>query len=41
MFVIDSLIGNTDRHNENWEFLINARSDGAIFSPIYMIVVHV
>ena len=23
MFVIDSLIGNTDRHNGNWGFLLN------------------
>ena len=35
MFIIDSLIGNTDRHNGNWGLMINARSDGAIFSPIY------
>ena len=35
MFVIDSLIGNTDRHNGNWGILVNARSDGATFSPIY------
>lgn len=35
MFIIDCLIGNTDRHNGNWGLLINARSDRAIFSPIY------
>lgn len=35
MFVIDCLIGNTDRHNGNWGLLVNARSNGAKFSPIY------
>lgn len=35
MFIVDSLIGNTDRHNGNWGLLINARSSGAKFSPIY------
>ena len=35
MFIIDSLIGNTDRHNGNWGLLVNARSSGAKFSPIY------
>ncbi len=35
MFVIDSLIGNTDRHNGNWGLLVNARSDKAQFAPIY------
>lgn len=35
MFIIDSLIGNTDRHNGNWGLLVNARSNGAKFSPIY------
>ena len=35
MFIIDSLIGNTDRHNGNWGILVNARSDRATFSPIY------
>ncbi len=35
MFIIDALIGNTDRHNGNWGLLVNARSDGARFSPIY------
>ena len=35
MFIVDSLIGNTDRHNGNWGLLVNARSDGARFSPIY------
>ena len=35
MFIIDGLIGNTDRHNGDWGLLINARSSKAIFSPIY------
>lgn len=35
MFIIDSLIGNTDRHNGNWGLLVYARSNGAKFSPIY------
>ena len=35
MFVIDSLIGNTDRHNGNWGFLLNKRTGKISFSPIY------
>ena len=35
MFVIDSLIGNTDRHNGNWGFLLNKATGKAKFSPIY------
>ena len=35
MFIIDSLIGNTDRHNGNWGFLVNAKSSKAEFTPIY------
>ena len=35
MFVIDSLIGNTDRHNGDWGFLLNKTTDKARFSPIY------
>lgn len=35
MFVIDSLIGNTDRHNGNWGFLLNKTTGEAKFSPIY------
>lgn len=35
MFIIDSLIGNTDRHNGNWGLLVNVRSSSARFSPIY------
>ena len=35
MFIIDSLIGNTDRHNENWGFLLNKTTGKAEFAPIY------
>lgn len=35
MFIIDFLIGNTDRHNGNWGLLINLDDSSASFSPIY------
>lgn len=35
MFIIDSLIGNTDRHNGNWGFLYDIKNDIFEFSPIY------
>ena len=35
MFVIDSLIGNTDRHNGNWGFLLNKKTGEISFAPIY------
>ena len=35
MFVIDSIIGNTDRHNGNWGFLLNKTTKSVSFSPIY------
>ena len=35
MFIIDSLIGNTDRHNGNWGFLLNTKTKQIILSPIY------
>ena len=35
MFVIDSLIGNTDRHNGNWGFLLNKSTGKVEFAPIY------
>ena len=35
MFVIDSLIGNTNRHNGNWGFLVNKSTGKIKFSPIY------
>ena len=35
MFIVDALIGNFDRHNGNWGFLIN-RSEGSIrLAPVY------
>ena len=35
MFIIDSLIGNTDRHNGNWGLIVNTKINEAKFSPIY------
>lgn len=35
MFVIDSLIGNTDRHNGNWGFLFNKNTGKVKFAPTY------
>lgn len=35
MFVIDSLIGNTDRHNGNWGFILNKKTGKIDFAPIY------
>jgi hypothetical protein len=35
MFIIDSLIGNTDRHNGNWGILVNIANNEARFAPIY------
>ena len=35
MFIVDSLIGNTDRHNENWGFILNKITGKIEFSPIY------
>lgn len=35
MFVVDSLIGNTDRHNGNWGIVINLENKEAVFAPIY------
>lgn len=35
MFIVDSLIGNTDRHNGNWGFLFNKVTKAKTFSPIY------
>lgn len=35
MFIVDSLIGNTDRHNGNWGFLLNKNTGKTHFSPIY------
>ena len=35
MFIVDSLIGNTNRHNGNWGFILNKRTGTIVFSPIY------
>lgn len=35
MFIIDSIIGNTDRHNGNWGFILNKETKKITFSPIY------
>lgn len=35
MFIIDALIGNTDRHNGNWGFIVNNKSKKINFAPIY------
>ena len=35
MFIVDSLIGNTDRHNGNWGLLVNKKNEKAEFAPIY------
>lgn len=35
MFIADALIGNFDRHNGNWGFLINERTEDVRLAPIY------
>ena len=35
MFIIDSIIGNTDRHNENWGIIVDSKTSKAQFAPIY------
>lgn len=35
MFVIDSIIGNTDRHNGNWGFILNNKTKEITFAPVY------
>ena len=35
MFVVDALIGNWDRHNGNWGFLYDTRSDQMTLAPVY------
>lgn len=35
IFIIDALIGNTERHNGNWGFLISSKTKEITFSPIY------
>ena len=35
MFIVDALIGNWDRHNGNWGFLYNSRTDEIFIAPVY------
>lgn len=35
MFVIDALIGNSDRHNGNWGFLINSNDFSMKIAPVF------
>lgn len=35
IFIVDSLIGNTDRHNGNWGFIVNENDGKLSFAPIY------
>ena len=35
MFIVDTLIGNWDRHNGNWGFLYNSRTDEMTIAPVY------
>jgi len=35
MFIVDALIGNWDRHNGNWGFLYDARTDEMKLAPVY------
>ena len=35
MFIVDALIGNWDRHNGNWGFLYNSRTDEISMAPVY------
>jgi len=35
MFIVDALVGNFDRHNGNWGFLINEQTREVRIAPIY------
>lgn len=35
VFIVDALIGNWDRHNGNWGFLYNQKTDKIKFAPLY------
>ena len=35
MFIVDAFIGNWDRHNGNWGFLYNKRTDEVTIAPVY------
>lgn len=35
MFIVDALIGNWDRHNGNWGFLYDIKTDEICLAPVY------
>ena len=35
MFIVDAFIGNWDRHNGNWGFLYNTRTDEMKLAPVF------
>ncbi len=35
MFIVDSFIGNWDRHNGNWGFLYNSQTDEISLAPVF------
>lgn len=35
MFIVDAFIGNFDRHNGNWGFLLNEQEEKAVIAPVY------
>jgi len=35
MFIVDAFIGNWDRHNGNWGFLYDTRTDSMALAPVY------
>ena len=35
MFVVDALLGNFDRHNGNWGFLVNERTGHSELAPVF------
>lgn len=35
MFIVDAFIGNWDRHNGNWGFIYNGRTDDITIAPVY------
>ena len=35
MFIVDAFIGNWERHNGNWGFLYNSRTDEISIAPVY------
>ncbi len=35
MFIVDALIGNTDRHNSDWGFLVNEKTNEISIAPVY------